>query len=165
MRLRPSWLPHPVLSLILLVLWCLLVRSVAPGQLLLGAAFAIGLPWFTRRFWLSAPRVRRMDRLLRLFPVFLWDVLVANVAVAGMILNVRRELRPMWIVIPLRLTDPYAITTLANMISLTPGTVSAKLSPDRRKLLVHMIDVENPEAEVERITRRYETPLKEIFEW
>jgi multicomponent K+:H+ antiporter subunit E len=47
---------------------------------------------------------------------------------------------------------------------LTPGTVSAKLSEDRRTLLVHTLDVDDEAALVAEIKQRYETPLKEIFE-
>jgi multicomponent K+:H+ antiporter subunit E len=68
-------------------------------------------------------------------------------------------------VVPLELQQPFAITLLASIISLTPGTVSANLSGDRRSLLVHDLDVEDAdETAVQRIKQRYEKPLMEIFE-
>jgi multicomponent K+:H+ antiporter subunit E len=49
------------------------------------------------------------------------------------------------------------------MITLTPGTLSASLTPDRLELLVHVLDTDDREAEVHRIKQRYERPLQEIF--
>jgi multicomponent K+:H+ antiporter subunit E len=52
---------------------------------------------------------------------------------------------------------------LASIISLTPGTVSADLSDDRKTLLVHGLDVDDEAVLVEQIKRRYEAPLLEVF--
>jgi len=130
------------------------------GGVLLGFA----VPFFTARFWPERPRVKRAGALLRFSPVFLWDVVVANVEVAWLIVNPVRRIRPRWIVVPLELTDPHAIVTLANVISLTPGTVSSEVGPDRRTLLVHALDVDDADEAVAFIKRRYEAPIREIFE-
>ncbi|MDT8370345.1 MAG: Na+/H+ antiporter subunit E [Longimicrobiales bacterium] len=161
---RGGPLPHPVLSVILFVTWVLLAGRVAPSTLVMAAALALAVPFFTRRFWPERPHVRRWGALLRFIPIFLWDVLVANLEVAWLIVNLRRTIRPRWIVIPLELTDPHAITTLANVISLTPGTVSSEIGPERKTLLVHSLDVPDPHEAVAFIKRRYEAPIREIFE-
>ncbi|HAR04393.1 MAG TPA: cation:proton antiporter, partial [Pseudomonas sp.] len=51
-----------------------------------------------------------------------------------------------------------------SIISLTPGTVSACLSPDRRVLMVHALDVPDVDALISDVKRNYEAPLLEIFE-
>jgi multicomponent K+:H+ antiporter subunit E len=53
---------------------------------------------------------------------------------------------------------------LANTICLTPGTVSARLSPDQRTLLVHALDAPDPGCGARSDQARYEAPLKEVFE-
>ncbi len=161
---RRGLLPHPVLSVVLLVTWVLLSGDLAPGTLAVGALLGVLVPFFTWRFWPERPRVKRVGALIGFVPVFLWDVLIANLQVAWLIVNVRRTLRPRWIVIPLEVRDPYAITTLANVISLTPGTVSAEIGPDRETLLVHSMDVPDEAEAVAFIKRRYERPIREIFE-
>ena len=75
-----------------------------------------------------------------------------------------RRLRPGFVELPLDLTDEFAITLLASTISLTPGTVSADVSEDRRTLLIHALDVDDQDAMIRQIKQRYERPLKEIFE-
>jgi len=156
--------PHPVTTLILIVMWVLLHENTLPFTLFGGALVGVLVPLFTARFWPERPRVNRVWALVRFAPVFLWDVVAANVQVAWLIVNPFRKIHPEWIVVPLELTDPHAIVTLANVISLTPGTVSSEVGPDRETLLVHCLDVTDPEEAVAFIKRRYEAPIREIFE-
>lgn len=158
------WLPQPLFSVFLWLVWLLLTNSVAPGQLLLGAVIALTLPLFTVRFWPDRPRVRKPLQLLRYIAVLLWDIIIANLTVARLILGPTARLRPTFIRLPLELRHEFAIVVLANTLSLTPGTVSSDLSPDRRTLLIHVLDVEDPEQIIARIKQRYEKPLQEIFE-
>lgn len=155
--------PFPVLSLLLWLSW-LLLNGFQAGQALLGLVLAVWLPLLTARFWPDAPRVRRPGRLLCHVAVLLWDILVANLVVARCILVAPRRLRPAFVTVPLELRDDFAIVLLACSVSLTPGTVSADISEDRRTLLVHALDVDDPQALVALIRRRYERPLKEIFQ-
>jgi multicomponent K+:H+ antiporter subunit E len=68
------------------------------------------------------------------------------------------------VTVPLDITSPEAITTLAGTITMTPGTLSADVSADGRALLVHCLDTGDPEATVAAIKRRYEDRLRRIFE-
>ncbi|MEW6647381.1 MAG: Na+/H+ antiporter subunit E [Pseudomonadota bacterium] len=157
-------LPQPLFSLFLLLVWLLLVNTVAPGHVLLGAFLAITLPLLTSRFWPGRPRIHSPWQLLRYIAVLLWDIGLANLTVARLILGPRRRLHPAFIHLPLELENEFAIAVLASTISLTPGTVSSDLSPDRKSLLIHALDVEDEAALVAAIKQRYERPLREIFE-
>lgn len=159
-----GWLPQPIFSLCLWLVWLLLGNTLAPGQVLLGALLALALPLFTVRFWPDRPRLRRPLQLLPYFAVLLWDITVANLVVARLILDPTRKLRPAFIRLPLDLCNDFAIVVLTNTISLTPGTVSADLSIDRRTLLIHVLDAEDEAQVIARIKCRYERPLQEIFE-
>jgi multicomponent K+:H+ antiporter subunit E len=157
-------LPHPALSALLFLVWLLMANSVTPGGIVLGAVFAIVLPRFTRPFWPDRPRVRFNRALLGYALVVLYDIVVANFDVARLILFRRnRDLRARWLVVPIALDTPEAITVLAATISLTPGTVSSDVSADGRFLLVHALDVADPAAEIARIKARYEARLLRIF--
>jgi multicomponent K+:H+ antiporter subunit E len=157
-------LPQPSMSVALLVVWLLLHNAATPGLIVLGIILAVGLPLLTQRFWPEYPRTVRLRPLLRLVAVVLYDIVIANLRMVVLILGPARRWRPHFVVVPLELRQPFPITLLASIISLTPGTVSANLSGDRRSLLVHDLDVEDSELTVERIKRRYEKPLKEVFE-
>jgi multicomponent K+:H+ antiporter subunit E len=157
-------LPHPLLSVLLALIWLLLVNSVSPGQLLLGLLLGWVIPLFTLRFWPERICIRRPLALVRYLAVLLYDILVANIHVARLVLGPPERLRPAFVVLPLRLRSELAISLLANTICLTPGTVSARLSGDCRELLIHALDVTDPQVLVETIQTRYEAPLLEIFE-
>ena len=158
------WLPHPWLSVWLGASWLLLSNSLSAGHLVMATILALVIPAISRMFWPEVLDAVHHRRALGLLRVFLWDLLIANLTVAVRILSFWRTLHPAWIVIPLDLSNPTAVTVLANMITLTPGTVSAKLTADRLELLVHVLDTDDPEAEVNTIKQRYERPLQEIFE-
>lgn len=157
------WLPRPFLSLVLLLAWLLVTNSIAPGQILLGLVAGLLIPLFTDRFCPDRPRLRHPQRLLGYLAMVLFDILVANLVVARLILGPRGRLRSEFVEVPLALSDPLAVTLLASTVSLTPGTVSADLSADRRTLLVHGLHVTDATALVAHIKHRYERPLLEIF--
>lgn len=157
-------LPHPLLTPILVVFWLLLNNSLAPGQILLGLLLGWVIPIYTQTYWPNRVTIKRPGRLVVFFGRFLVEVLLANLAVARLILSGPRNLRPVFVVVPLQLRHELALSLLANIICLTPGTVSARLSKDRRELLVHALDCADSSALVTGIQQRFETPLQEIFE-
>lgn len=161
--LRSRWLPHPVLSLSLVIIWLLANNSVSLGHLVLGAILGLLLPLFTTRYWPDAPRLARLGPLVSLTVIFVWDILVANLSVARLVVGPNSRLRPIFVEVPLSLEDPFAISVLAGMITLTPGTLSCDVDEERRILRVHVLDTDDPRAIVETIHTRYQRRLEEIF--
>lgn len=160
---RERLLPQPLLSGALLAVWLLAYNAVTPGLLVLGGALAVVIPLATRRFWPEYPATVRYRPLLRLVAVVFLDIVVANLRVARLVLGPRSRLRPTFFRVPMALEQPYPMTLLASIISLTPGTVSADLSSDGRTLLVHGLDVGDVPAAIVHIKSRYERPLVEVF--
>lgn len=159
-----KFLPHPLLTPLLALVWLLLNNTLAPGHLVLGLLLGWAIPWFTLGFWPDRVRIYRPAALWRFLAVFLYDVLVANLAVARLVLAGPRALHPMFVQVPLDIRNELGLSLLANTICLTPGTVSAHLSPDGRTLLVHALDCVDPAELIATIKSRFEAPLKEIFE-
>ncbi len=158
-------LPHPLLTILLTVTWLLLINDISLGGLLLGLIMGVLIPIATSAYWPNRPRLRSPLRIVEYILVVLWDIVVANIAVARVILFKRNaDMRPNWVAIPLDLRTPEAITMLAGTITLTPGTVSADFSDCGRVLLVHCLDAPDPDAVRDEIKSRYERRLMEIFE-
>ncbi|MCE8033482.1 Na+/H+ antiporter subunit E [Halomonas sp. MCCC 1A11057] len=164
MRALGRYLPTPTLSLVLLAVWLLMVRSLAPGQVLLGGLLAVGIPLLTQGFWEPLPRVKHPLKLVWFVLVVMWDIVKANVHVSLLILLPRREPHPGFVEYPLEVKDRLAITLLANTITMTPGTVSTNIRLDGSSLLIHVLDMDDEQALIREIRERYERPLKEIFE-
>jgi multicomponent K+:H+ antiporter subunit E len=160
--MRP--VPHPVASLSLWALWLIMNGTVAPAHVVLGGILALVIPWATRTLWPETLRFRNATAFLGLLGIVLYDIVVANVVVARLILGPASRLRPAFVAVPIDLSNPFAVSALASIITLTPGTVSSELSEDRRTLLVHALDVDDAGALVATIKSRYERPLMEIME-
>jgi len=161
--MRRDWFPHPIGSAMLVLFWLWLNNTVAPGHLLLGALLGWALPLFSRRFWPEHERVSRPWRLLTLGLVVAADVVTANLRVARAVLGPVGQLRPGFARVPLDVRSDIGIAVLANTVTLTPGTLSADLSADRRELVVHYLDERDPAQLVSEIKSRYEQPIREVF--
>jgi multicomponent K+:H+ antiporter subunit E len=155
-------LPYPAVSAAVALSW-LALTELTPLHIVSAAVFAIVIPLLLSPFLEGLPSGRRPLRALQLLLQLLWDVLVANVVVAGLVLGPGARLRPVFFEVPLALSHPHAITLLATMITVTPGTVSVALTPDASLLHVHALSAERPAELVARIKSRYERPLMEIL--
>jgi multicomponent K+:H+ antiporter subunit E len=155
--------PAPLLSVVLFCAW-LLLNGVSAGHVALGAVLGIAIPWFTEPFRPDRFRLRSWPALVTLAVTVLWDIVVSNVQVAWLIIGPERRIHPRFVWLPLAIRDPHGIATLAGIITMTPGTLSADLTEDRRHLLVHALNVADEAELVASIKARYEAPLRRIFE-
>ena len=157
-------IPHPILSITLLISWLLLNNTVAAGHIVLGAILSILIPWFTASFWQEKVCAKNPLVFLKFVGVVLYDIIIANLTVAKQVIGPNENLKPTFFKLPITIEHPLGISVLASTISLTPGTVSCDLSEDRSYLLIHGLSVEDVEEEIETILQRYEKPLLEVFQ-
>jgi multicomponent K+:H+ antiporter subunit E len=156
---------EPRLAALLLALWLLLNDSFTPGHALLGLLLAVGLPLLTASMRPLSGQVRRPLTILALLRTVLRDILRSNLAVAGVILGkAERRTSAGFMDIPLDLRDPHGLAVLACIITATPGTVWAGLSPDGATLTLHVLDLQDEQEWIDTIKQHYERPLMEIFE-
>ncbi len=156
-------LPLPYTSLMLLVVWLLLNKSLAPGHILLGSVLALLIPVLIRQLGKPQPLIRKPFKAVLYLLRVLCDIVIANMQVARLVLRPQLYLRPAFVEVPLDITQDLPITILTSSVSLTPGTLSAEVSEDRSRLLLHVLDLENEAELVATIKSRYEAPLREIF--
>ena len=158
-----SWLPSPLLSVSVFVLWLLLAATVEPAHLLLAAVLAVLLPLATQRLRDEHAGLRRPLVAARLAVRVLWDIVLSNIEVARRILGPESRIHPGFVWVPLDIANPYGIAALAGIITMTPGTLSCDITADRRWLLVHCFHLDDAQAAVAEMKQRYEAPLTEIF--
>jgi len=155
--------PFPMLSMALAGTWLMLAGFSLP-HLVLGSLFAIVIPFAIAPLLGVLPGVRSVTGAMRLAGHVVWDIVIANITVARLVLGPVSRLRPAFVKVPLTATHPYAISLFTSMISITPGSIPLALSPDARTLLVHVLHLEDEQAFVSKIKERYERPLMEILE-
>lgn len=156
-------LPAPLLSLLLFLMWPVLNDAWSLGQLLLGTALALAIPWFTDALRAERPRLSKPLAIARLTGVVLWDIVLSNIDVAKRILGPEAAIKPAFVWVPLSIRDPHGIATLATIITMTPGTLSADLNATRSHLLIHAFNLDDEAALIGAIKTRYEAPLMRIF--
>lgn len=157
-------LPHPILSLALVLMWLLLTRF-SLGHLVLGSIIAVLAGLAFARIEPQAPRIRAWAPLLRLMGIVSVDIVRSNWAVARLMLtNGRHGARQSAFVdIQLRLRDPVALALLAVILTATPGTAWLEYDPETDVLLVHVFDMIDAEEWRVLIRGRYEALLLEAF--
>ena len=133
-----------LLNLIIMLLWCGLIGSAAPEHLLTGFVLGYAALWLVRTgtggsYHAKIPRAIGMG--LFLFK----EIVVATLRVAWEVVTPQRLRHPGIVAVPLDVTTDTEITLLANLVTLTPGTLSLDLSEDRRTLFVHAMFGDDPE--------------------
>lgn len=162
----------PVVGAVFAVLW-VLVRGVelAPdavlGQFLLGLTVGMPVAFLFRRLYAEEIELGRLlgtgPSVAGYLAVFLKEVIVANINVAYRVLWPSMPIEPEVILVPLRVETDVGVTTIANSITITPGTITLDHDPEANALYVHVIDGRDPEAIVEPI-RAWEDYALTIFD-
>lgn len=159
------WLPAPLLSAGLFALWLMLNRSASAGHVLLGLAIAIAMPRLAAPVRAPAGPMRRPLVLAALVLRVGGDVVRSGLEVAHGVLRARRRPpRGRFVAVPLALRDTHALAALAVITTVIPGTVWSELAADRSAVLLHVFDLDDEAAFIDHFKRRYEAPLREIFE-
>lgn len=162
----------PVAGVLFALLW-LFVRGVALsplpiiGEFLIGLGVGLPIAYASRRLYDEHVPVRRSILVLPygvLYTVvFLKDLIIANFDVAYRVLAPWAPIKPSVIVLPLRVQTDLAITTIANSITLTPGTLTMDYDAEHNALIVHTIYMEHRESVIQPI-RTWENYALVIFD-
>lgn len=106
--------------------------------------------------------IQRFLGAIRLGLLFLWEVLLANLRLAYDVVTPRYHMRPGIIALPLDAETDVEITLLANLISLTPGSLSLEVSADHKVLYIHAMYIDDVHAVQQRLKRSFERRVIEV---
>ena len=155
------------LYVILAGLWMALNDQYTLGGFIFGLGLAILVMSLLRSINVATPplSLTRIGKGVQLVGYFLWELVLANIRVVPEVFRPTSELRPAIVAIPLSLTEESQIALLANLVSLTPGTLSLHVSEDRSQLYVHVLRLpeEGPAAVVREIKQGFERRIMEVF--
>lgn len=152
-----------LLNLLLAIGW-----SAVRGEISLGAltgGFVVGYLalWLTRPLYGQTRYFDRVIRVVGLLFFFVYELLVSSLRVARAVLTPRPRLRPGIVAVPLEARTDLEILAVANLISLTPGSLSLDLSDDRSTLFVHDMFVADPAVTREVLKTGLERRLLEVL--
>ena len=144
--------------------WLLFTGKFGLDQFAFGFGVGLLLLFLTgQRAGTGLAAVARLPRLFTLSLFFLKELVVANLRVARAVIGNKYALRPGIVRVPLEGHTERSATVLANLITLTPGTLSLDVEPDLSALYVHCLDVEDPDAVRTEIKSGFERRVLSVF--
>lgn len=158
------WLPTPLMSLALWLLWLMLNQSLALVHVMFGGLLAVAVPLLVAPLRPTPVRVSRPLVAIRLLFYSLVEILRSSFNVCMLILFSKKSLNSKFIRIPLDLRDPHGLAILACIINSTPGTVWVEIIPDSHDLALHVFDLHDTQWWIDMIKSKLEQPLIKIFE-
>lgn len=152
-----------LVNVLLALAWAAVSGSFSLGNLLFGfvlAALALSL---IREQVGSVGYFSRLRRVASLFVLFAYELLLSGFRVAVLVLSPNMNLKPGIFAYSLKVDRDLEITLLANLITLTPGTLSVDVSPDRSTLYIHALDCADPDQIRKDIADGFERKILEAF--
>ena len=148
-----------------LVIW-LLLTGFSYSELLVGVIVSIFVAIVLKNYHGIKYDWKLIGRFLKFvfvyLPVFIVEMVKANLDVAARVLNPKLPLNPGFVKVKTNLEGNASKLFLANSITLTPGTLTMEVEGD--SLYIHWIDVKSPEEKEKYISGRFEGILKGVFE-
>lgn len=164
------------LNILLALAWMILQSSFTPADLAVGLIFGFIVlrlswpilsaePFSAAAYFRFATRNPLLTtwRWLRFLAFGFVEIVKSNIAVTRAVLAPKLDLQPGIIGIPLDLKSDEGITTLADLITLTPGTVTLDISSDRKTLYIHAFEVRDAEALRRETKENFERRVKELW--
>jgi len=157
---------NPAMIVVVLALtWAAITGTFSGLNLLLGGAIGVLAVLLLRNSLGPARRFRQLRNAASLAALFLYELGASAVRVAIVVLtpNLNAALQPAIIAFPLSVKSDAEITLLANLITLTPGTLSVDVSEDRSLLYVHALNFGSREALIADIAGGFEAKVREVY--
>ena len=148
--------------ILLAVTWAALSDTFTWNNVLIGFILAYLVLFIAQRSVDASRYFRKLERVLRFAVFYLWELILANLRVAYDVMMPTQRMRPGVLAIPLDAKTDIEITLLANLITLTPGSVSLDVSSDRRFLYLHAMYIDNVEKYRQSIKNTLERRVLEV---
>lgn len=152
-----------LMNFLLALAWVALTGKFVLANFLFGFVLSFFIMWVNSRDDDSQRYFMRIPKVISFVFFFLYELLKANLQVAYDVITPTFYMRPGIVAIPLSAKTDLEITLLANLISLTPGTLSLDISDDRKVLYVHGMFIKNKEEFIDGIKSGFERRLLEIM--
>lgn len=137
-------------NILLALAWAALSSDFTAGNFTIGFPLGYLILWMAQRVLGPSKYFLKVSQAGRFALFFLWELILANLRVAYDVATPRHHSRPGVIAIPLDAKTDLEITLLANLITLTPGTLSLDVSADRRFLYIHAMYIDNDDIDAVR---------------
>lgn len=152
-----------LLNILLALSWLALTGSATLFNFFAGFAIGYVALAATRGRVRGGSYFQRLPRALGLLIFFLRELTVSGLRAVREVLSPVRRSRPRIIRVPLEIHDPNQILVLAQLLSLTPGTLVLDIAPERDALYVHVMFVDDTDAFRRQVRDGFERRIREVL--
>lgn len=157
--MRSNFLTHILLTFV----WIALTGSFTFANFTSGFVLSFVILWIVHARKSEFQYLNTIGGIILFFFSYLYEMIKSNINVARNVLKPVDSLKPGIVGVPLDAKTDLEITLLANLVMMTPGTLSMDVSTDRRVLYVHSMDIKDKQAFIDEIKNKYEKPLLKIL--
>lgn len=151
-----------LLNVFLGFMWMVMTVSFEPVAFFKGYIFGLIIIFIFRGFFQSRFYFLRIVAVLRLTYIFIRELIFSNIEVFKTVLKPKLDMKPGIFAFPTILEKDWEITILANLITLTPGTLVIDVSPDSKILYVHALDINDAQESIDSIKNTFEKAIMEV---
>ena len=150
-------------NILLTIIWVALTGNFTFTNYFFGFLISFFMMWLITSGTGNAKYFRILPRVISFIFFFLYELLKANLQVAYEVMTPHYNMSPGIVKVPLDVKTNLEITFLANLISLTPGTLSLDVSEDKKVLYVHSMYITSKESFIRGIKNGFEKRILEIL--
>lgn len=151
-----------LLNLLLAFTWMFLKNEYSGNTFTIGYLLGLLILIVFRHFFNERFYLLRVYAVMKLVLLFFRELLLSNIAVLKVILKPRLTITPGIFALETKLTKNWEITTLANLITLTPGTLVVNVSADNKTLYIHAMDLADKQEAIDNIKNTFEKAIMEV---
>ncbi|MBD7907397.1 Na+/H+ antiporter subunit E [Sporosarcina gallistercoris] len=153
-----------LLNLFIAFLWMLLIDEdeLRFSTFYAGFLVGIGILFFMHRFFGTRFYLRRVYAVVRLFFIFVWELIQSSTVVLRQILSPRLKIEPGIFKYETILRSDVEITMLSMLLTLTPGSVVMEVTPESDALYIHAMDVQESRDGLIKQLKNFEKAIMEV---
>lgn len=151
-----------VINLIIAFMWMFLKESYSVPSFISGYILGIVLLLVLRRFIPDTFYLKRVMKIINLILLFIKELVSSNIEIVKLVYTPKPDIEPGIFALPTELKSNWEITLLANLITLTPGTLSVAVSRDNTKLFVHAMNINDSNESIRSIKNTFEKAIMEV---
>ena len=151
-----------LINLLLAVLWMFMGSEFSVASFTAGYIMGLIVVFMMRRFLPGSFYIKRVWRIIKLFFIFIIEMVKANIDVVKIVPSPKIDVHPGFYAYPCDLEEDWEVALLSSLITLTPGTVVVAIADDHSTIYIHGVDMRSADEEIENIKRSFEKVIKEV---
>jgi len=151
-----------VVNLIIAIMWMFLSETYTVTSFIIGHIIGAVLLFVLRRFIPGPFYLAKFMKILKLMLIFIRELISSNIDIVKLVYQRNPTFEPGIFAMPTELKSDWEITLLANLITLTPGTLSVAISDDNLEIYIHAMHIEEVHEEILDIKNTFEKAIMEV---